>query len=160
MPFGGLEAALLGLNLLGTGAKYYGKHQEQKASRRLGRARFGFQRGSLERQRQQEEEDQARRRGALRESLFARGIGESSIAQNELGYLDRTQGRERTQLSERQGLLGTEYSAFRRQLKRNRMMGYLDLGLGLGNALGGAAFYGRGAQGDSYDRFEPTGGEL
>jgi len=130
--------AMLGLNLLGTAGKYAMGHKNYKTQKKLGKAQARYERNQANRFLSQTQEDSARGRRQLEESLFARGLGDSSIREGDLAHFDRSAGRRLAGAQEAASLAGKGMSAFKKQLKQQRMAMALDLGLGLANAGLGA----------------------
>jgi len=129
---------LLGLNLANAGGRYYMGNKGLKAQSRLGRAQHQYEVSSAQRGMEQLEDDRARGRRQLLESLSSRGLGDSSVAENDLAYFDRGSQRAREGARERLQLAGKGLSAFKKGIRQQRLMNYLDLGMNLANSLGTA----------------------
>lgn len=132
----------LALGLAGMGAKgaqWYQNSRAQRSMNAMQKAGLSFQRGSAHRNLAQLLEDIPRNRRRLEGSLADRGVADSSIAQQNLGYYDR---RGQRQLEEGQGsvrMAEKQLSHFKKMIRRQRMANYLDLGVSLLGAGGNAA---------------------
>jgi hypothetical protein len=132
------QIAMLGLNLLNSGAKYAMGQKNLKTQKKLGKAQHQHQLNQARRFVDQTGEDNQRGRRQLEEALFARGLGDSSILENDMAYYNRGANRRLEGARESLSLAGKGMSAFKKQLKQQKMANFLDLGMGLANAGLGA----------------------
>lgn len=130
--------ALAGLNLAGAGYQYRENSMLNRAQTRLGRDQANAEVRAAENARAQMMEDNARRKRMLQESLAARGVEDSTIASDDLNYLNRGTGRQEQGASDRVNLAHRGRQMVNRQARSRRRGNYVNLGLGLANALGGA----------------------
>ena len=128
------QLAMLGLNLLNTGAKYGMAHKAMKSQKKLGKLQNRHNVNQANRFLSQSEEDIARGRRKLDESLFARGVGDSSIREGDLAYYDRGAARQMEGARENVKLASLGMKDFKKQLQRQKMAMMLDLGMGVANA--------------------------
>lgn len=133
-----LSLALAGLNI---GARGYNLHEQNRTNRAANQ--FGIQQhnaeiSAAENAKAQYDDDLARRRRMLQESLAARGVGESTIARDEMNYLNAGAERDQQGLGNRVNLARKSRDLFKRGIRSKRHSNYLDFGVGLANALGGA----------------------
>lgn len=132
----------LGLNLAGTGAKHYQANRMDKLRRGVAKKEHGAAVRSAQRNLFATQDELGRGRRKLEESLFARGVGDSTIARDELAYFDRQGGRAIEGAREQENLANMRLSAFKKQIQQQRLARYLDLGLQVGNAGLGAYTFG------------------
>lgn len=130
--------AMLGLNLLNTGLKYGANYKSNKAQKSLAKAQHKASVAQAGRFLDQTGEDLGRGRRKLDESLFARGLGDSSIREGDLAYYDRGAGRQMASARENVSLASKGMSNFKKQMKMQKMAQFLDLGMGIANAGLGA----------------------
>lgn len=133
-----ISLALMGLNLGATGYNYYEQAGLNRAEGAFGRSQAEAEKRSAENARAQYLDDLTRRKRMLAESLAARGVEDSTIAGDEMNYLNK--GAERTQqgLNDRVNLANKGLSLMNKKIKSRRRGNYINLGVGLANSLGGA----------------------
>lgn len=133
-----LTAVLAGLNAAGAGYQYRENAILNRAQNRFGREQHGASIRAAENDRAQLLEDQTRRKRMLQEALAARGVEDSTIATDDMNYLNRGQERATQGANDRVGLARRGLDMFKKQVRSRRRGNYVNLGLGLVNALGGA----------------------
>lgn len=130
--------ALAGLQLAGAGYQYRENAMLNRAQNRFGRDQHGASIRAAENERAQLQEDQTRRKRMLQEALAARGVEDSTIATDDLNYLNRGAERQTQGANDRVGLAHKGLALFKRNARSRRRGNYVNLGMGLASALGGA----------------------
>lgn len=130
--------ALAALNLGAKGYEYYENRNLQRAQNRFGNEQGQAEIRSAENARAQLLEDLARRKRMLQESLAARGVEDSTIATDDLNYLNKSSDRSIQGANDRVNLAHRGLAMFKKRARSARRGNYLNLGLGIANSLGGA----------------------
>lgn len=130
--------ALAGLNLAGAGYQYRENAMLNRAQGRLGRDQSNAEVRAAQNAQAQLQEDLTRRKRMMQEALAARGVEDSTIATDDLNYLNRGSERQLQGAADRVNLAHRGRQMVNRQIKSRRRGNYVNLGLGLANALGGA----------------------
>lgn len=133
-----ISLALGALQLGAAGYDYYDQARLNRAENRFGQDQANAQINAAVNAREQFADDLRRRRRQMQESLAARGVEDSTIATDDMNYLNR--GAERTQLDmdNRVNLAQKGLALFKKKAKSARRGNYMKLGVGLAGALGGA----------------------
>lgn len=133
-----ITLALAGLNAAGAGYNLYEQNNLNRAASSFDRARANAEIRSAENAKAQQAEDNARRRRQLQEALAARGVEESTIATDDMNYLNRGAARQEQEANDRVDLAHRNLTLFKKQANSRRRGNYVNFGLGLANAFGGA----------------------
>lgn len=133
-----ITLALAGLNVAGAGYNMYQGNQLARDQASLGRAQHNAEIRSAENARAQMAEDNLRKKRMLEESLAARGVEDSTIARDDMNYLNRGQERGMQGANDRADLAHRSLRSFNKGVKARRHGNYINYGLQLANALGGA----------------------
>lgn len=133
-----ITIALAALNLGAHGYNFYEQQGLNRAEGAYGRSQAEAEARSAQNAQAQYQDDLRRRKRMLAESLAARGVEDSTIAGDEMNYLNK--GAERTQqgLADRVNLAHKGLSLVNKKIKSRRRGNYVNLGVGLANSLGGA----------------------
>lgn len=133
-----ITIALAALNLGATGYNYYNQRQLTNAQNAFGTAQGQAQIRAAEAAKAQYQDELSRRRRMLAENLSSRGVGESTIATDDMNYLNRGAERDLRGLTDNVRLSRQGLRLFRNQIGSQRRGNYINLGTGIVNALGGA----------------------
>jgi len=133
-----ITLALAGLNLGAQGYNLYEQNALNRAQGRLGRDQAEAERRAAQNAQAQLAEDVARRRRMLQEALAARGVEDSTIATDEMNYLNRGAERQMQGAQDRVNLANRGLDFLKRQIRSRRRGNYINFGVGVANALGGA----------------------
>lgn len=142
-----ITIALAALNMGASGYNYYSQNQLNRAQSSFGQAQGNAEVRNAQNAQAQLEDELGRRRRQLQESLAARGVGESSIANDDLSYLGRESDRARQSASSRVDMAHRGLALFKKQMQNARQSNYLNLGKGLLGAFGSAYAMGSKAPG-------------
>lgn len=126
------------INAAGAGYNAYEQNNANRAQSALGQAQANAEIRSAENARAQQAEDLARRRRQLQEALAARGVEDSTIATDDMNYLNRGADRQMQGLNDRVDLAHRNLSFIKKRARSGRRSNYVNLGVGLANAFGGA----------------------
>lgn len=130
--------ALAALNLGGRGYNMYQGNQLARDQASLGRSQHQAEVRSANNAAAQMAEDNLRKKRMLEESLASRGVEDSTIARDDMNYLNRGQDRAMQGAADRVNLANKGLQVFNKGVKIKRHGNYLNYGLDLANALGGA----------------------
>lgn len=133
-----ITLALAGLNVAGAGYNMYQGNQLARDQASLGRAQHDAEVRSATNARAQMMEDQLRKKRMLEESLAARGVEDSTIATDDLNYMNRGNERQMQGANDSVNLANKSRSLFNKGVKTRRRGNYINYGLQLANAFGGA----------------------
>lgn len=133
-----ITIALAAINAAGAGYNLYEQNNLNRAQSSLGQAQANAEIRSAENARAQQMEDVARRKRMLQEALAARGVEESTIANDEMNYLNRGADRQMQWLNDRVDLAHRGLSLMKKQIRSRRRGNYVNFGVSLANSLGGA----------------------
>lgn len=133
-----ITLALAGLNLAGKGYNMYQGNAHARDQAKFGRSQHEAEVRSAENAQAQMAEDNLRKKRMLMESLAARGVEDSTIARDDMNYMNRGQDRSMQGANDRVNLSRQGLQLFNRGVKRQRHGNYINYGLDLANALGGA----------------------
>lgn len=129
---------MLGLGLIKSGSDYYFSNRMMKSQKKLAKSQHKHAVNQATRFLEQSEEDAARGRRQLLETLNARGLDDSSVKDNDLAYFDRRAGRNLQGARENVSLARKSIDQFKKDYKMQKLMNYLNLGFGVANAGLGA----------------------
>ena len=133
-----ITIALAALSAGGAGYNYYEQNNLNRAQSAFGQAQGNAEIRAAENARAQQAEDIARRRRQLQEALAARGVEDSTIATDDMNYLNRGAQRQEQAANDRVDLAHRGLALFKKKVRSGRRSNYVNLGLGLAGALGGA----------------------
>lgn len=133
-----ITIALALVNAAGAGYNAYEQNNLNRAASSLGQAQANAEIRSAENARAQQAEDVARRRRMLQEALAARGVEESTIANDDMNYLNRGADRQMADLNSRVDLAHRNLAFIKKRTRSNRRTNYVNLGVNLASSLGGA----------------------
>lgn len=132
--------ALAALQLGGHGYNLYEQNKLNRAENSFGRAQGEAGVRAAANAQAQMQEDVARRKRMLLESLANRGVEDSTIARDDSNYLDRQSGRQLQGAADRTNIARQGLSLFKKKIKSQRRQNYVGFGTkALGAGLGAAA---------------------
>lgn len=131
--------ALAALQLGGAGYNMYEGNRANRAQAALGRAHGEADLRSAQNAQAQLQEDVGRRRRMLQESLANRGVGESTIARDDMNYLNRGADRQLQGAGDRVNLANQGLSFIKKQARAGRRSNYINFGIKAAGAGLGAA---------------------
>lgn len=142
-----ITLALAGLNIGAKGYDFYEQGKLNRAQGAYGNAQGQAEIRAAENAKAQFNDDLRRRKRMLAESLASRGVEDSTISTDENNYLNQGSQRDEQGLNDRVDLAHKGLALFKKQMKHKRQGNYVNLGVGLANAVGGAYLTGAQAPG-------------
>lgn len=133
-----ISLALVGLNLGAKGYDFYEQGRLNRAQGAYGNAQGEAEVRSAENAQAQLQDDMRRKRRMLQESLASRGVEDSTIASDDMNYLNQGDARSEQGAADRVNLAHKGLALFHKQMKSKRRGNNINMGVGLANALGGA----------------------
>ena len=163
-PLGILGAILTGGSLLGSALQRFSPRyrRAERDAERLGQWRQEAALASLKDDMKTQREDTARGRSMIKQSMFARGLGKSSIASQEMGRFNRERARQWAALKRAKKTGDYSLGLIKSRRKLARQSNILNLAGQAGGALsfGAGLFGGSGgsSSGSSLSYREPSAG--